>query len=236
MEVQAAGKRRVLSFDFLDRQAMRLVKPFLQFYLKKDRKFVYGDLKLTIKKSVFHPGFFFSSLYFARFIETLPLAQKKVCDVGAGSGILSFTALRKKAFVTAIDINEDAVKGIRENLVRNFPGSKMPVIHSDLFKSVPSQQFDYVFINPPYFFRPVNGNESRAWNCGPNGEFFRDLFNSLPAFTSVTSSVYMCLAENCDIARITEIAQVAGFRLTQAHSEKIRWEINFIFRLERNGD
>ena len=91
------------------------VQPFLKQYLKKERSFTFQDLKLKIHPGVFHPKYFFSTQVFANYIQNLDLQNKKVCEVGAGSALLSFIALKKGAQVISFDISEIAVKGIKEN-------------------------------------------------------------------------------------------------------------------------
>src|SRR4051812_42023468 len=93
-----------------------LVQPFLKNYLKKERMFTFQELKLKIYPGVFHPAYFFSTKVFAEFIQSLDLKNNKVCEVGAGSGLLSFIALRSGAQVFSFDINSVAVNGLKENL------------------------------------------------------------------------------------------------------------------------
>tara|TARA_Y100000034_G_scaffold129454_1_gene185923 strand:- start:3184 stop:3708 length:525 start_codon:yes stop_codon:yes gene_type:complete len=65
--------------------------------------------------------------------------NKKVLDVGTGSGILAKEALRYTKNVTASDINKECLK--------NLKGIK--TIHSDLFKNIKGK-YDLIICNPPY--------------------------------------------------------------------------------------
>lgn len=184
---------------------------------------------------MFHPGFFFSSRYLAQFTETLDLKGKEVCEACAGSGLLSFIALRKEATVVCYDINPVAVEGIRKNAESNFSlegTNRLRVFLSDGFQAVPSQTFDVVLINPPYFFAKVEHEAQRPWNCGENGEFFVLFFSALISRLKPDGSCYMVLADNCDLERIRGLAlqNHLSFRLVQ--SKKISWEENYIFEIK----
>jgi len=224
--------------DYLQKKyANYVLKPFLRRYLKKMRTYKYNDLNLKIYPSVFHPKYFFSTGVLIEFIEQLDLENKTFCEIGAGSGILSFIAHGKKAKVVCFDLNKIAVDGIIENFKNNFqPSASFKTYHSDLFDEIPPQQFDLLLINPPYFFKATNGHDSLAWNCGENGEYFSKLFNQLPDYCKSNSEVYMILAENCEIEKIRKLAQSWDFNMTIVEEKKIKWEKNFIFKLNLNGN
>tara|TARA_Y100000034_G_scaffold112463_1_gene146482 strand:- start:325 stop:843 length:519 start_codon:yes stop_codon:yes gene_type:complete len=65
--------------------------------------------------------------------------NKKVLDIGTGSGILAKEALKYTKDVTASDINKECLK--------NLKGIK--TIHSDLFKKIKGK-YDLIISNPPY--------------------------------------------------------------------------------------
>lgn len=205
-----------------------LLKPYLKWYLKSERFYNYNNRKIKIYPSVFHPKYFFSTGILLKFIAKLELKNKTFCEVGAGSGVISFRAHEKGAQVTALEINEVAVKGLEENYgnLANFK-----VIKSDLFDGVQNQNFDVLIINPPYFFNEIKDVNSLAWNCGLNGEYFHKLFGQLHQVTTTKSEIYIILAQNCEIERIKSIARDYNFGFTLEYEEKIKWEKNYIFKL-----
>lgn len=211
------------------------VQPFLKQYLKKERFFIFDGIKLKIYPGVFHPAYFFSTTFFAEFIQTLELKNKKVCEVGAGSGLLSFIALKKGATVCSFDISSTAINGIKENLKNNFPGTKNFDVHvSDLFDSVPENKFDILLINPPYFFNDPKDEGAFAWYCGKNGEYFEKLFAQLGNYSQSSSQIFMTLADNCDLERIKSIAKKHNYLLNLVTEKKIKWEKNFIFKVTKD--
>jgi release factor glutamine methyltransferase len=211
-----------------------LVQPFLKHYLKKERWFTYENIKLKIYPGVFHPAYFFSTIFFAEFIQNLDLKNKKVCEVGAGSGLLSFIALKRGATVFSFDISSTAINGINENLQNNFPEAKnFSVYLSDLFDSVPENKFDLILINPPYFFNDPHDEGAFAWYCGKNGEYFMKLFTQLGAYSMPSAQIFMSLADNCDLERIKAIAKKHNYLLNLVTEKKIKWEKNFIFKVTK---
>ncbi|MFZ1970987.1 MAG: HemK2/MTQ2 family protein methyltransferase [Candidatus Nanoarchaeia archaeon] len=78
--------------------------------------------------------------------EIRELKQKKILDMGSGSGFQSKTLIENGIHPENIflsDINKDAIN----NLKKEFPKSR--VIESDLFKNV-KDKFDLIIFNPPY--------------------------------------------------------------------------------------
>jgi release factor glutamine methyltransferase len=208
-------------------------KPYVLWYLKKERIDTVRGFELTIRPTVFHPKFFFSSTYLFDFVSTLNLSAKRFLEIGCGSGLISLLAYQKKALVVAIDINAVAVECTELNFAKNFrnPDRHFSVLESDLFDSVPPAQFDVIVINPPYFFDDIKSDDQLAWNCGKNGEYFVKLFFNLGNFIHGKSDIYMILADNCEIGKIKAIAEDHQFRFTLIVHKKIKWETNFIFKI-----
>ena len=85
-----------------------------------------------------------------KMLETLPLVQKSVFDVGTGSAILSLAALKLgAASVRAVDIDEVALEAARENFERNgYPIDTAPVtIAVGSAKSHGDREWDIVIAN-----------------------------------------------------------------------------------------
>ena len=75
--------------------------------------------------------------------------NKKVLDMGTGSGILAREALRYTKDVTASDINKECLKNLKK------------MIHSDLFENI-KDKFDLIIFNPPYLPRDKREDKESA--------------------------------------------------------------------------
>lgn len=208
----------------------KLYAPFLLRYLKRDRYYEYNEIKLLVKKGVFHPGFFFSTKFLLEELQLLPLHNKTLLELGAGSGLISFSAAKSGALVTATDISKVAIDGLEQNAAAlQLP---VAVLRSNLFEKIPPQTFDYIIINPPYYPKKAETEEQMAWFCGADFEYFHALFKSLGSFMQRNTTVLLSLSEDCDIERIRTIAREHNFNLNLYRKRRILWEQNYIFRVE----
>lgn len=221
-------------FDYLQKiYANTFLKPYLTWYLKKERVTKIRGFTLNIKPTIFHPKYFFSSNYLFDFVSGLNLRSKQFLEIGCGSGIISLLAYQKSAIVTCCDINEVAVDCTIENFRNNFSTDDLNFVclKSDVFNSIPPNKFDAVVINPPYFFADITSTDQLAWNCGKNGEYFVKLFSELKNYVNSGTETYIILADNCEIDRIKYIAKSHQFLFELTEQKKIKWEINFIFKI-----
>ncbi len=208
-------------------------KPWATHYLKKDRTYHWDGLSLLVKKGVFHPRFFYSSKYFARFIKSQDLLGKSFLDIGSGSGILGMVAARSGANVTSIDISKAAVENTEMNFEKN--GLEGQFLQSDLFDSLPKKVFDVVVINPPYYPKNIRTESEYAWHCGENHEYFERLFKGLAVYTEDKTCIYMILSTECDLNRIEELAKKSSWKLIKIDQNRINLEWNYIFQVKRDG-
>jgi release factor glutamine methyltransferase len=206
-------------------------KPLLVKYLSRERMYRYKDIRLLIAPEVFHPGFFFSTQILLKYINSIPLHGKKFLELGCGSGLISIVAAKKGARVTASDINPVAVEYLERNSLQN--NVQVETITSDLFSTIPGQQFDIIAINPPYYKKQPLTAKDHAWFCGENGEYFLRLFETLSGYMHERSEVLMVLIEDCDMEMISAYASKSGFTISCVHTSKNIMEKSFIFKIEK---
>ena len=200
------------------------------WYIRKERIYRYGQLKLTIPPGVFHPGVFFSTPVFIQFLKNIDFHRKKVLDMGTGSGALALFAAQKGANATALDINPLAVETVRRNAGINR--LLIQTCQSDLFDQLPLQTYDYLLINPPYYPRNPANDTERAFFAGENLEYFEKLFRQMPLYLHPESRIWMILSEDCDLEKIQELARLFRFRLVPVFERKKWGERLIIFEVK----
>lgn len=213
-------------------------RPRALFLISADRKYNWHGLELLIKKGVFHPGLFYSTKFLLQVIRKENLTGKSFLELGAGSGLLSFYAASAGAVVTASDISRTAIEGLKINLRHlKVMGHKLQlnILQSDLFDSIPEQQFDYIVINPPYYPKKAGNEAELAWFCGENFEYFGKLFKGLGKYMQLNSKVFMSLSEDCNLDKIMQIASMYQLKLNLFRRKRIGGELNFIFQVVKNG-
>jgi len=205
------------------------IKPLVMWYLQKERHFTFEGLKMTVMPGVFHPLLFHSSLILAKYLKKLPLKGKTFLEPGSGSGFISVLAAKYGAHVTALDLNPLAVKNTLLNAEKNRVA--VQALQSNLFSKIHKKEFDYIFINPPYYPGKAINDSQLAWYCGENFEYFKDLFQQLPDFYNSSSQVIMILSEDCDLKAIQQIAASFNQTFELIKTQTVFLEKNYLFRI-----
>lgn len=214
----------------------KIISPFLKkasaIYLSKSRKYTYKKISVWVEPTVFPPFITFSTKLLLEFLETLPLKEKKVLELGCGSGIISILAVKKEAIATATDINATALEALKKNALNN--GVSIEIINSDLFENIQDKTFDFIIINPPYYPKNPNSTAEKAWFCGENFDYFENLFSQLPSFITSKNSIFMILSEDCELEKIKAIAFKNEIAFELLLEKKNIAEKNYIFRLQKS--
>ncbi|WP_282043854.1 methyltransferase [Winogradskyella flava] len=211
----------------------KLTHPFLKYgtgkYFSKPRPYSYESIEVMVMPEVFPPHYTLSTKILLDYIKPLNLKDKTVLELGCGSGIIGLFAASKGAEVTASDINEVAIKALKESASKNK--LDITIIKSDLFEQIFKDDFDYVIINPPYYPKTPKSVKERAWFCGENFEYFKILFKQL----SMRKDHYilMILSQDCDIDKIRTIATHNNLEFILEQERMALAERNFIFRINK---
>ncbi len=210
----------------------RTYKPMLEKWLSKTRSYRQADITLQIPPQVFHPGFFSSTQLLWNYIDTFSLENKKLLELGAGSGLISMKAYKKGAVVTATDINKTAIEFLALNSEAN--DCELQITQSDLFDNIPLQTFDIIAINPPYYKKDPATAIEFAWYCGQQGEYFEKLFSQLGNYMHAQTEVLMVCCDGCDLPMIEKMSATRNFLFSCLLSKPGLLETNFIFKIEKN--
>lgn len=212
----------------------KLIHPFLRvfakYYFAKPRKYNYKKIKGVVNPDVFHPQFTISTKILLDYLDNENLSDKTLLELGCGSGIISTFSAYEGANVLASDINRHAIENALLNAEKNKV--KIKTINSNLFQEIPQQEFDYIIINPPYYPKVPQNDVEKAWYCGVEFEYFKDLFSTIRPYFNNDSKIIMILSEDCEIEKIKEIA-IKNKITFETILETKKWgEKNYLFQLK----
>lgn len=154
--------------------------------------------------------------------------DKKVLDIGTGSGILAIGAKRGGALsVLAVDINPDAVSFVKNKGI--------DAIESDLFSNVKGK-FDMIIFNPPYL--PEDSRESNDSKIITTGgkegneivlRFLRDADKHLEKF----GEILILVSNLTGLGKIEKLIKQKGYKKEVLSSQKLFYEELFVWKLNK---
>jgi len=124
-------------------------------------------MPFVILPNVFNPVLFRTGTLLARNLPAaIPGANRpKALDLGTGSGIGAIFAARLGYDSVGVDVNPEAVRCARINVLLNRVERFVRVEQGDLYDPVAGQRFDLVIFNPP-FYRGVPADQlDQAWRA-----------------------------------------------------------------------
>jgi HemK-related putative methylase len=136
---------------------LALRRPFLLHRVRSTTLESIHGVPLILWPGVHNPVVFRSGRFLADALLTCPafpadsLPAARALDLGCGSGVGSIFAARRGYGVTAVDINPEAVRCARINVLLNRLEGAVDVLQGDLFAPVQGERFDLILFNPPFF-------------------------------------------------------------------------------------
>jgi release factor glutamine methyltransferase len=219
------------------RRLMRRVIHFLAYHFilgrRRTRTTRVAGFRLTVRPTVFHPGWFLSSARFAEFIGGLDLRGKRVADIGTGSGILALAAARAGAeHVVATDINPDAALTAAENARANGFAGRVTALCSDLLSAVaPGPRFDVILSSPPKHAGEPRDIADRGWHAGPHYRDIAAVFEEARARLRPDGRLYVMVSSDSDLDLLGELIDRAGFRARLVYERSIGIESFIVYEL-----
>jgi methylase of polypeptide subunit release factors len=218
----------------------RLLRHFIHFFsyhliLRQPwtRSSRVAGFRLLVPPTVFHPRFFISSEFFARFLDRLDLSGKRVAEVGTGSGILALAAARAGAEqVIAIDINAVAAFAAAENAARNGLGERVRGVCANLLSGIaPQPLFDVILSSPPLFAGEPRDLADRAWHAGPDYRDVAALFQQARQRLAPGGKFYLLLSSDSDLDLLGDLIACAGFQAQVIKERSILFESFLLYEL-----
>lgn len=122
------------------------------------------DLPMLVLPHVFNPKLMRGGEFLAQTLlaHGTP-AYREVLDMGTGSGVGALFAASFAQRVVGVDINAEAVRCARINVLMSKLEDKVTILQGDLFAPVAGQQFDLVLFNPPFYEGAPRDALDHAW-------------------------------------------------------------------------
>jgi tRNA1Val (adenine37-N6)-methyltransferase len=115
-------------------------------------------------------------------------SSRNALDIGTGTGLLALMLLQKNIpYITAVEVNQAALKKAALNLFNSGCKEQVSLIFGDVRNFNPSEKFDLIICNPPYFSAGIKSNN-------PNKNQARHS-DSLP-FSELIGAVSKLLSDN----------------------------------------
>ena len=79
--------------------------------------------------------------------------SQRILDIGTGTGLIALMLAQRnpKAFITAVDIDEEAVKQAKDNILASPWKDRIEAVLQDICVVSSLQTYDTIVSNPPYF-------------------------------------------------------------------------------------
>ncbi len=90
------------------------------------------------------------------------IKDKKVLDIGAGTGLLSLMLAQKTGFsIDAVEIDPLACEQARENISQSPWKDRVQVQNGDIRVMTFAQPFDFIISNPPFYENELKGPDEK---------------------------------------------------------------------------
>jgi release factor glutamine methyltransferase len=158
----------------------------------------------------------------------------RALDKGTGSGTGAVAAAKQGFTVVAVDINPEAVRCARINVLMNHLEGKIEVREGDLFAPVQGERFDLVLFNPPFFRGIPQNTRDLAWRSPDVIERFAA---ALPRHLTPEGRALVVLSTDGEENAMLEALSRAGLHVTIVSKENLGNEVVTVYSagVDRRG-
>ncbi len=185
-----------------------------------------------ISDKVFNPKYYYTSKFMAKHLTIAP--NDIVLDMGTGSGVQAITAGRTAGRVVAVDINPEAVKYARKNVIANKLEDTVSVLEGDLFSALDEKLlFNVILFTPPYLEGQPRSDFDHAL-FDPDKALLKKFFKEAKNRLTPDGYVQMLYSSIADHKQALAIATLQGWKHELVTQEKTFSELFLIYRLTLN--
>lgn len=184
---------------------------------------------ILVLPQVLNPKLFRTGEFLAQALSTIAMPPgAAVLDMGTGAGIGAIAAAEKAARVVAVDVNPEAVRCARINVLLNRVEDQVEVVEGDLFAPLAGRRFDVVLFNPPFLRGEPYTLLDRAFFATDVVERFAA---DLPRHLRPGGYALLLLSSDADQERLLEAFTGRGFDVEVVAVRDLRSEVATIYRL-----
>lgn len=157
------------------------------------------EKSIPVYEDILSPSESHSTSLFFQMIDFIKdeLKDKKVLELGCGSGALTSKLASICKEVVAVDVSTEAVLNTRHtlSLEEEEVSKKVRVLESNVYDSLDDEKFDYIIFNNPLIAGPQQTNSDRKIYSGKEFEVPLRTIAGLHKFLNCGGKAYMLAAE-----------------------------------------
>jgi HemK-related putative methylase len=185
-------------------------------------------ISAVVLPDVFNPAIFRTSELLMRAVDSQVRLDTRVLDLGTGTGVAAIRAALRGGRVTAVDVNPDAVRCARINVLLNRVEDRVEVRHGDLFAPVAGERFDLVLCNPPFFRGLPENQRDAAWR---SDDFLERFVAGLGGVLAPAGQALVVFSSHGDETTLLDTLARAGFTTMQQLARDFGSEVITVYRL-----
>ena len=184
---------------------------------------------ILVLPQVLNPKLFRTGEFFAQALSTIPLPpEATVLDMGTGAGIGAIAAAERAARVVAVDVNPEAVRCARINILLNRVEDRVQLFQGDLFAPLGDRRFDVVLFNPPYLQGEPRTLLDRAFYAT---DVVARFAAALPRHLRPGGYALLLLSSDADASELLQPFARQGFDADVVATRNLHSEVASIYRL-----
>lgn len=191
--------------------------------------------RMVVPPTVFHPRYFFTSKFIAKFLQRQDFAGKRLLDLGCGSGILSLVMASRGGKVTSIDINPLAIEATRKNAQLNGLSEHISPSTNDVSGGLDlgEASFDFIVTNPPYYQSDPSSLAERAFKGGARNEFIAHLAFALRSLLRPEGSLLIVLSSDVNTDLFFSPFPEQSFSIRPLETKRLLFETLTIYQISQ---